>query len=64
MTRGSIIIIIGNVDFDSIVFSDESRFSMDGSNNIMSWSSNAEQIYRKRPFSGGPIMIWGCVTDM
>ena len=28
----------------------------------MSWSSNAEQIYRKRPFSGGSIMIWGCVT--
>ena len=54
--------IIENVDFDKVVFSDECRFSLDGNDNFMSWSKDNNTQRARRPFGGGSIMIWGCIS--
>ena len=42
--------------FHKVVFTDESRFSLDGNDNFKTWA------LKKRPYKGGSIMVWGAIT--
>lgn len=54
--------ICEKIDMDTVVFSDECKFSLDGDDNSKSWSNENNIIRRKRPFGGGSIMVWGCIA--
>lgn len=50
------------MDPDQIIFSDESRFSLDGSDCMYSWTKGNDYFKQMRPFKGGSIMIWGAIA--
>lgn len=51
--------ICEKTDWNKIVFSDESRFSLDGNDSFMTWKPSERQ---SRSFGGGSLMIWGCMN--
>ena len=54
--------ITNNVDWNSVVFSDEKRFSIDGPDCWMSYMSNHSSSTRnKKQCKGGGLMYWGMV---
>jgi len=54
--------ITQRIDFHKVVFTDESRFSLDGNDNYHTWSKNSRPIVNRRPYKGGSIMVWGAMT--
>lgn len=50
------------LDPDEIVFTDESRFSLDGNDSMLSWTDGNSYSRPLRPFKGGSIMIWGAIA--
>ena len=54
--------ITQRIDFHKVVFTDESRFSLDGNDNYHRWSKNSRLVLNRRPYKGGSIMIWGAIT--
>lgn len=54
--------ICDKLDPDTIIFTDESRFSLDGNDTMYSWKDRNGNIRQMRPYRGGSIMIWGAIT--
>lgn len=55
-----------NVNFKSVIFSDECRFSLDGPDSFLSWDlyeGDGDGIRQKRMVDGGGIMIYGFVES-
>ena len=52
-----------NIDFSKVIFSDESRFSLDGPDNDISWQlvEDAPICRPSRPMGGGSIMLFGLI---
>ena len=51
-----------NLNWDTVIFSDEKKFSCDGPDNWMSYHSKSYPIIRqKRQMGGGSVMVW-CMT--
>lgn len=55
--------ICDNINMKNVIFSDESVFSLDGNDNFKSWSRSQIVNRMKRPFGGGKLMIWGCMSS-
>ena len=49
-------------EMDLVIFTDESRFTLDGNDNFYTWCSEKTGTRKKRPFKGGSIMVWGCIS--
>ncbi len=50
------------LNFQRVIFSDEKRFSLDGPDNICSYTRENQKIFRaKRQSGGGSIMVWGMI---
>ena len=50
-------------DWNSVIFSDEKRFSLDGpDSNYRYWHHETQEkrIFSRRQFGGGSVMVWGC----
>ena len=50
-----------SIDFKSIIFTDEARFSIQGPDNFQSWqlhNGTNEEIRDKKPFKGGSIIVF------
>jgi len=54
--------ICGKVDLDKVIFSDECKFTLDGNDGSMTWVKKITHRRQKRPFRGGSIMVWGCMS--
>lgn len=54
--------ICEKLDPDLIIFTDETRFSLDGNDSFYSWTDRNGHIRQIRPYKGGSIMIWGAIT--
>ena len=54
--------ICGKIDLDQVIFSDECKFTLDGNDRSMTWVKNITHRRRKRPFRGGSILVWGCIS--
>jgi transposase len=54
--------ITDKIDFDKVVFSDESRFTLDGNDSLRSWMNKNTKSQSRRPFQGGSVMVWGCMA--
>lgn len=50
------------VDPDLVIFTDESRFSLDGNDSQYSWFNKSGFTLPKRPFGGGSLMVWGAIS--
>ena len=49
----------------TIIFSDEKKFNLDGPGGIHCYWHDLrkeEQVFYKRPFGGGSVMIWGAFS--
>ena len=56
---------VKGLDFKSIIFSDEARFSLDGPDNFQSWqlhNNNNEPFRDRRPYKGESVMVFGAIT--
>lgn len=49
------------LDPDLVVFTDESRFSLDGNDSMYSWMDKNDFNLERRPFGGGSVMVWGAI---
>lgn len=50
------------VDWKTVIFSDEKRFNLDGPDNIYSYmDENSSMVRQKRQMGGGGLMVWGMV---
>ena len=50
----------------NVIFSDEKKFNLDGPDGCQSYwyqMRKDEQIFSKRPFGGGSLMIWGAFSS-
>ena len=45
-----------------VAFTDECRFTLDGNDNVKSWSKKNPEIVNQRPYKGESIIIWGAIT--
>lgn len=54
--------ICQKIDPDEIVFTDESRFSLDGNDSMYSWTCKNDIFRQMRPYRGGSVMIWAAIT--
>lgn len=54
--------IRAKLDPDLVVFTDESRFSLDGNDSLRSWMNKNNHILPKRPYRGGSLMVWGAIS--
>jgi len=54
--------ITQRIDFHKVVFTDESRFSLDGNDNFKTWALKSRPVIHRRPYKGGFIMVWGAIT--
>ena len=54
--------ITERINFHKVAFTDECRFTLDGNDNVNSWSKKNPEIVNRRPYKGGSIIIWGTMT--
>ena len=54
--------ITERIDFHKVVFTDECRFTLDGNDNVKTWSKKNQGIVNRQPYKGGSIMIWSTMT--
>jgi len=50
------------IELERVIFSDECKFTLDGNDRFMTWVKNIIHRRRKRPFRGGSILVWGCIS--
>ena len=53
------------INFSKVIFTDESRFAIDGPDHLLTWQlDDRPRLSRdKLPVGGGGVMVWGCISS-
>ena len=54
--------ITERIDFHKVTFTYQYRLTLDGNDNVKSWSKKNLEIVNRRPYKEGSIMIWDAMT--
>ena len=54
--------ICNKIDMDQ-VYTDECKFTLDDNYSSSTWEKNITNRRRKKPFRGGSVMIWVCISN-